>query len=48
MTSEAKDIVAYDVAKKRNEESFPLGVVDRLIGGENPLKAFREYRGLTQ
>lgn len=26
MTSEAKDIVAYDVAKKRNEESFPLSV----------------------
>ena len=41
-------IAAYDAAVARNEESFPLEVVDRLIAHESPLKVFREYRGLTQ
>ncbi|CAA7626497.1 conserved hypothetical protein [Candidatus Terasakiella magnetica] len=29
------------------EESFPATVADRLIAGENPVRVFREYRGLT-
>ena len=45
---EAEDIAAYDAAKRRNEDSFPLEVVDRQIAGGSPLKVFREYRGLTQ
>ena len=48
MTSEAKDIVAYDAATNRNEGSFPLDVVGRLIAGESSPKVFREHRGLTQ
>ena len=44
----AADIALYDTAKDRAEESLPLAVVDRLIEGTNPIKVFREYRGLTQ
>lgn len=43
-----EDIAVYDDAKTREEESFPLEIADRMIGGENPTKVFREYRGLTQ
>lgn len=45
---EAADIAAYDAAMARDEESFPSEIADRLIAGENPIKIFREYRGLTQ
>ena len=38
----------YDRAKSRNEESFPIDVVDRLLAGENAVKVHRTYRGLTQ
>jgi DNA-binding XRE family transcriptional regulator len=43
-----EDIRAYDTAKRRKEESFPAEVAKRLINGENPIRVFREYRGLTQ
>ena len=45
---DAGDVAAYDAAKARREESFPSEIADRLIAGENPIKIFREYRGLTQ
>lgn len=45
---DAADVAAYDAAKARNEESFPAEIADRLIAGENPIKVFRKYRGLTQ
>ena len=31
-----------------DEELVPSTVADRLIDGENPLKVWREYRGLSQ
>ncbi|MGE0410078.1 MAG: helix-turn-helix transcriptional regulator [Amphiplicatus sp.] len=31
-----------------DEAYFPLEVVKRLIDGENKIKVYREYRGLTQ
>ncbi len=40
-----------DLARKaleRNDEFFPIEVVDRLLGGENPIKVFRGHRGMTQ
>ena len=43
-----EDIRAYDAAKTRREEAFPSQVADRLIAGENPIRVFREHRGLTQ
>ncbi len=45
---EAADIAAYEEAKARGEEAFPLEVAERLIEGENAIKVFREYRGMTQ
>ena len=43
------DLKAYDEAKAREEESFPADIVYRItLEGANPLKVWREYRGLTQ
>jgi DNA-binding XRE family transcriptional regulator len=42
------DIRAYDAAVADKGEMFPSEVVDRLVGGENPIRVFRDYRGLTQ
>jgi DNA-binding XRE family transcriptional regulator len=30
------------------EETIPAAVVDALLGGANPVKVWRDYRGLTQ
>lgn len=38
----------YDEAKHNAEESFPIGIADRLLAGENPIKIFRNLRGMTQ
>ena len=43
-----EDIRAYDAAKTRKEEAFPSEVAKRLVSGENPIRVFRDYRGLTQ
>ncbi len=48
MTEEAAAIAAYDAAKERGEESFPAELACRLLDGENPIKVYRQYRGLTQ
>lgn len=45
---EDPDVAAYDAATARGEEAFPWEVVRRLDAGENPIKVFREHRGLTQ
>lgn len=29
-------------------ESFPAEIADRLLEGENPVRVFRDYRGLSQ
>ncbi len=42
------DVRSYDEALARNDEYFPIEVVDRLLAHENPIKVYREYRGLTQ
>ncbi len=42
------DIRAYDEAIANAEEYFPIELAKSIHGGENPLKVFREYRGLTQ
>lgn len=45
------DLVAYDAAKKAlandDEELIPAAVVDRLIDGDNPIRVWRDFRGLT-
>ena len=46
------DVVAYDAAKLRlvrgEDEVVPLDICERRLGGESPVKIWREYRGLTQ
>jgi DNA-binding XRE family transcriptional regulator len=36
---------AYE--RTRDEETVPLALVDRLLANENPVKVWREHRGLT-
>lgn len=47
-----QDIADCNEIKARIErgegEYFPASVVDALIDGENPIKVYREYRGMTQ
>jgi len=39
----------FERIKALDEEAFPSAVIDRLVvEDENPVKVFREYRGLTQ
>ncbi len=44
----AEDAELARKALERNEEFFPVEVVDRLLGGENPIRVFRNHRGMTQ
>ena len=46
-----QDVRDYDEAKKaveNGEELVPSKVVYAILDGENPIKVWREYRGLTQ
>lgn len=46
-----QDVQDYDEAKQAiadGEELVPSSVVYAIIDGENPIKVWREYRGLTQ
>ena len=46
-----EDIAAFDsamAAVESGEETIPLKVVDSLLAGESPIRAWREYRNLTQ
>ncbi len=42
------DEALYDQAKAEGGESFPAGVADRLLAGENPIRVYRDHRGMTQ
>jgi DNA-binding XRE family transcriptional regulator len=51
LVEDQSDIRAADAAERRRldgEEYVPVELVDRLINGENALKVWREYRGLSQ
>jgi DNA-binding XRE family transcriptional regulator len=45
------DVRAYDEAKRRlaagEDELVPAEIVNRILEGENALRVWREYRGLT-
>lgn len=44
-----KDVHDFRAAKAVDEETFAAEVINRLIlNQENPIKVYREYRGLTQ
>ena len=46
------DVKAYDAAKVRldsgDDEPIPLELTERRIAGENAVRIWRDYRGLTQ
>lgn len=46
-----KDIDAFERFERRlaagEEELLPAAMVDRMIDGENPVRVWREYRGLS-
>ena len=46
------DVKAYDAANARlargEDELVPLEITERRLGGENPVRIWRDYRGLTQ
>ena len=51
MAEMLEDVAAYDEAKRRIAEAGDLRVpsefVDRLIDGENPIRVWRDFRGMT-
>jgi DNA-binding Xre family transcriptional regulator len=51
MAEMLEDVAAYDEAKRRIAEGDDLRVpsefVDRLIDGENPVRVWRDFRGMT-
>ena len=42
------DEALYDRADAEGGESFPAEVVDRLLAGQNPIRVYRDHRGMTQ
>lgn len=45
---ELDDIRAYDRAKSKPQEFIPAAFAHRILDGENPIRVYREYRGMTQ
>ncbi|MCA9933195.1 MAG: helix-turn-helix domain-containing protein [Ardenticatenaceae bacterium] len=46
-----QDVLEYDAAKQRieeGEELIPIELTFAIINGENAVKVWREYRGMTQ
>jgi DNA-binding XRE family transcriptional regulator len=45
---EAEAVRAYDRAKADpDQETVPIAVADALLAGQNPVRVWREFRGLT-
>lgn len=42
------DIRTYDDAVKLQDELLPTEMVRRLVDGEQPIRVWREYRGMSQ
>ncbi|MBW6471940.1 MAG: helix-turn-helix transcriptional regulator [Anaerolineaceae bacterium] len=49
MLDDIQDFDRFQSSLAHGEEQlFPVEVVDKLLEGQNPIKVFREYRGMTQ
>jgi len=49
MLDDIHDFDRFQSAFAQGEEKlFPVEVVDKLLEGQNPIKVFREFRGMTQ
>jgi len=42
------DIEIIQAAKSEKSERFPLSLIEDIASGKNPIKAYREHRGLSQ
>ena len=48
LVDEAEDRIATEAYHRaKDEERVPAAVVDRLLAGENPIRVWREHRGMT-
>lgn len=51
VSEDVADVAAYDAAKRKlasgEEELLPAEFAKRLIAGENPIRVWRDYRGLS-
>lgn len=45
---ELLDTVRLQKAIERKEESLPSEITKRIVGGESPVRAWREHRGMSQ
>jgi DNA-binding XRE family transcriptional regulator len=45
IVEDAAALAAFE--RTRGEETVPVAVVDRLLANENPVKVWREHRGMT-
>ncbi|HEY5208558.1 MAG TPA: helix-turn-helix transcriptional regulator [Stellaceae bacterium] len=47
-----EDVAAFDAVTRKlasgEEELLPADMVKRIVAGENPIKVWRQYRGLTE
>ena len=50
LPNDLADVLAYDEAKARlasgDDELVPSAVVDAILAGENPIRVWRQHRGL--
>jgi DNA-binding XRE family transcriptional regulator len=48
---ESSDVAAYDAAKRQlkagEDELVPADIANRLLDGENPVRVWRNHRGMT-
>lgn len=42
------DVLAHDRVKGAEKEEYPLELTHSLVNGKNPIRAFRQYRNLSQ
>ena len=45
---DAEDLDAIRLAKESDEETFPAELILEVLKGANPVRVYREHRGLTQ
>jgi len=43
-----EDLEIIQLHESDKSEKFPLELIEKIASGENPIKAYREYRNLTQ
>ena len=46
--AQLSDIELYDLAVAEEGESFPVGLADEIIAGQNPVLVYRNYRNMTR